>query len=191
MQAVAKLKNLPISPRKVRLVADLLRGVSVNQGLAILKHTSKKCAIHLEKLLLSAISNWEQRHGYDNDLEEIGLAVKEIWVDNAGMLKRIKAAPQGRAHRIRKRSSHITLIVGARKSLEQYAEAPESAEVAVATDMPKVDTVAPSELPTLETSETISPATEGIPEGNETMGQGDTKESTHTNTNTQNNGTKS
>ncbi|HAN49640.1 MAG TPA: 50S ribosomal protein L22 [Amoebophilaceae bacterium] len=110
MQAVAKLKNLPISPRKVRLVADLIRGASATQGLAILKHTPKKCAIHLEKLLLSAVSNWE--HKNENVvLEEAGLCIKEVWVDGAGMLKRLRPAPQGRAHRIRKRSSHITLIV--------------------------------------------------------------------------------
>lgn len=110
MQAVAKLKNLPISPRKVRLVADLIRGASAVEGLAILKHTSKKCAIHLEKLLLSAVSNWEHKNA-DFVLEEVGLCIKEIWVDGAGMLKRLRPAPQGRAHRIRKRSSHITLVV--------------------------------------------------------------------------------
>jgi len=110
MQAVAKLKNLPISPRKVRLVADLIRGASATQGLAILKHTPKKCAIHLEKLLLSAVSNWEHKNE-DVVLEEAGLCIKAVWVDGAGMLKRLRPAPQGRAHRIRKRSSHITLIV--------------------------------------------------------------------------------
>jgi large subunit ribosomal protein L22 len=110
MQAVAKLKNLSISPRKIRLVADLIRGGSATQGLAILKHTPKKCAIHLEKLLLSAVSNWEHKNE-DVALEEANLHVKEIWVDGAGMLKRLRPAPQGRAHRIRKRSCHITLIV--------------------------------------------------------------------------------
>ena len=110
MEAVAKLKNLPISPRKARLVADLIRGTSATQGLAILKHVSKKCAIHLEKLLLSAVANWE----YKNEgivLEEAGLHIKEVWVDSAGMLKRLRPASQGRAHRIRRRASHITLIV--------------------------------------------------------------------------------
>lgn len=110
MEAVAKLKNLPIAPRKVRLVADLIRGASATQGLAILKHTSKKCAIHLEKLLLSAVANWEHKNE-GVALEEAGLQVKEVWVDSAGMLKRLRPAPQGRAHRIRKRASHITLIL--------------------------------------------------------------------------------
>ena len=110
MQAVAKLKNLPIAPRKVRLVADLIRGASATKGLAILKHTPKKCAIHLEKLLLSAVSNWEHKNE-GTTLEEADLAIKAIWVDSAGMLKRLRPAPQGRAHRIRKRASHITLIV--------------------------------------------------------------------------------
>jgi large subunit ribosomal protein L22 len=114
MQAVAKLKNLPISPRKVRLVADLIRGASATQGLAILKHTSKKCAIHLEKLLLAAVSSWEHKNE-DIVLEEAGLCIKAVWVDGAGMLKRLRPAPQGRAHRIRKRSSHITLIVDGTK----------------------------------------------------------------------------
>jgi len=110
MQAVARLRNLPISPRKVRLLADLIRGVSATQGLAILKHTSKKCAIHLEKLLLSAVSSWEHKNE-GIALEEAGLCISAIWVDSAGMLKRLRPAPQGRAHRIRKRASHVTMIV--------------------------------------------------------------------------------
>lgn len=94
MQAVAKLKILPISPHKVRLVADLIRGASATQGLAILKHTSKKCSIHLEKLLLSAVSNWEHKNE-SVALEEAGLCIKELWVDGAGMLKRLRPSPQG------------------------------------------------------------------------------------------------
>ncbi len=118
MQAVAKLKNLPISPRKVRLVADLIRGASAIQGLAILKHVSKKCSIHLEKLLLSAVSNWEHKNE-SVPLEEAALCIKEVWVDSAGMLKRLRPAPQGRAHRIRKRASHITLIVDSTNRIAQ------------------------------------------------------------------------
>ena len=110
MQAVARLKNLSVSPRKVRLLADLIRGANATQGLAVLKHTSKKCAIHLEKLLLSAVSNWEHKNE-GVTLEEAELRISAIWVDSAGMLKRLRPAPQGRAHRIRKRASHITLIV--------------------------------------------------------------------------------
>lgn len=118
MEAVAKLKNISISPRKLRLVADLIRGASATQGLAILKHTPKKCAIHLEKLLLSAVSNWEHKNE-GHSLEDAGLQISQIWVDSAGMLKRLRPAPQGRAHKIRKRSSHITLIVdGANKSVQ-------------------------------------------------------------------------
>jgi|LakMenEpi03Aug12_release.lakeMendotaPanAssembly.Ray.scaffolds.fasta_scaffold286472_3 large subunit ribosomal protein L22 len=118
MQAVAKLKNLPISPRKVRLVADLIRGASAIQGLAILKHASKKCAVYLEKLLLSAVSNWEHKNE-SISLEEAALCIKEVWVDSAGMLKRLRPAPQGRAHKIRKRASHITLIVDSTNRIAQ------------------------------------------------------------------------
>jgi large subunit ribosomal protein L22 len=128
MQAVAKLKNLPISPRKVRLMADLIRGASATQGLAILKHAPKKCSIHLEKLLLSAVSNWEHKNS-GVALEEADLRIKEVWVDGAGMLKRLRPAPQGRAHRIRKRSSHITLIVDGTKRAEQPASMDKAALV--------------------------------------------------------------
>ena len=110
MQAVAKLKNLPVAPRKVRLVADLIRGMGATKTLAILKHVPKKCAIHLEKLLLSAVSNWEHKNA-GVALETVDLCIKAIWVDSAGMLKRLRPAPQGRAHRIRKRSNHVTLVV--------------------------------------------------------------------------------
>ena len=134
MQAIAKLKNLPISPRKVRLVANLVRGVSATKGLAILKHTPKKCAIHLEKLLLSAISNWEQTNK-DTDLENADLTIKAIWVDSAGMLKRLRPAPQGRAHRIRKRASHITLIVDAKQSLA-YDDTDSTEVIETATTTP-------------------------------------------------------
>ena len=124
MQAVAKLKNLPISPRKVRLMADLIRRASATQGLAILKHAPKKCSIHLEKLLLSAVSNWEHKNE-GVALEEAGLCIKEVWVDSAGMLKRLRPAPQGRAHRIRKRASHITLIVDGTKRVDQLSSVAE------------------------------------------------------------------
>ena len=128
MQAVAKLKNLSISPRKVRLVADLIRGAGATQGLAILKHTPKKCAVHLEKLLLSAVSNWERKNE-NITLEEAGLCIKAVWVDGAGMLKRLKPAPQGRAHRIRKRSSHVTLIVDSTKKVTRLSSGAEEMPV--------------------------------------------------------------
>ncbi|MDA0882758.1 MAG: 50S ribosomal protein L22 [Bacteroidetes bacterium] len=108
--AFAKLNNCPISPRKMRLVADLVRGVEVNKALNILKHNAKDGAPRLEKLLLSAINNWEQKNE-DKSIDEAELFVKSVMVCDGGMIKRIQAAPQGRAHRIRKRSNHVTIIV--------------------------------------------------------------------------------
>lgn len=108
--AIAKLNDCPISPRKMRLVADLIRGVDVNKALNILQHNPKEGASRLEKLLRSAIANWEQKNE-DKSIEEEALIVKSIEVSPAGMLKRIQAAPQGRAHRIRKRSNHVTIVV--------------------------------------------------------------------------------
>ena len=108
--AIAKLNNSPIAPRKMRLVADLVRGVEVNKALNILQHNAKEASNSLEKLLRSAIANWEQKNE-DKNIEEETLYVKEIQVGSAGMLKRIQPAPQGRAHRIRKRSNHVTIVV--------------------------------------------------------------------------------
>ena len=109
-QAFAKLNNCPTSPRKMRLVADLVRGEDVYKALNILKFSPKHASRNLEKLLLSAINNWEQKNDGE-DATEASLVVKSIHVDSARMLKRIQAAPQGRAHRIRKRSNHATLII--------------------------------------------------------------------------------
>ena len=108
----AKLNNCPTSPRKMRLVADQVRGESINQALAILKFSPKEASRKLEKLLLSAISNWQAKNE-EKDLEKSDLFVKEIKVDSGKMLKRLRPAPQGRAHRIRKRSNHVTLVLGA------------------------------------------------------------------------------
>lgn len=108
--SVAKLKNVPTSPRKMRLVADLIRGERVNKALNILKYEPKIGAGKLEKLLLSAISSWEAKHT-DMKLEEADLYVKDIFVDGGRILKRLRPAPQGRAHRVRKRSNHVTLVV--------------------------------------------------------------------------------
>ena len=108
---VAKLNGCPTSPRKMRLVADLIRGVEVEKALSILKFNPKEATINLEKLLLSAIANWQAKNEEGN-IEEAGLFVKEIYVDSATMLKRLRPAPQGRAHRIRKRSNHVTLVLG-------------------------------------------------------------------------------
>ena len=117
MEAVAKLKKNFIAPRKMRLMADVIRGMQVNQALAILKTEPKKCAIHIEKLLLSAIANWQARNP-SIALEGAQLYVKTIYVDGASMLKRVRPAPQGRAHRIRKRSNHVTLVVGAKNNTQ-------------------------------------------------------------------------
>lgn len=111
----AKLVNVPTSPRKMRLVADMIRGVRVNQALSILKYEPKVGAEKLEKLLLSAISNWSAKNT-DLKLEEADLFIKDIFVDGGRQLKRLRPAPQGRAHRIRKRSNHVTLVVDSMKN---------------------------------------------------------------------------
>ena len=108
--AFAKLNNSPIAPRKMRLVADLIRGQEVNKALNILQHNAKDAALSLEILLRSALSNWEQKNE-DKSMEEENLVVSSIQVDSGRMLKRIQPAPQGRAHRIRKRSNHVTIVV--------------------------------------------------------------------------------
>jgi large subunit ribosomal protein L22 len=110
MEAQAILKNVPTSPRKMRLVADLIRGERVNKALTVLKFEANQGAPRLEKLLLSAVANW-QLLNEDVKLEEADLFIKEIFVDSGRMLKRIRTAPQGRAHRIRKRSNHVTLVI--------------------------------------------------------------------------------
>jgi large subunit ribosomal protein L22 len=114
---VAKLKNVPTSPRKMRLVADLIRGERVNKALNILKYEPKVGSFKLEKLLLSAVANWENKN-QDVKLEEADLYVKDIWVDGGRILKRLRPAPQGRAHRIRKRSNHVTLVLDSLKKNE-------------------------------------------------------------------------
>ena len=108
--AFAKLNKSPIAPRKMRLVADLIRGVEVNKALNILQHNAKDASTSLAKLLRSAIANWEAKNEGQN-IEEETLFVKSIEVSGGAMLKRIQPAPQGRAHRIRKRSNHVTIVV--------------------------------------------------------------------------------
>tara|TARA_B100000963_G_scaffold283454_1_gene252162 strand:+ start:65 stop:469 length:405 start_codon:yes stop_codon:yes gene_type:complete len=115
--AFAKLNNCPTSPRKMRLVADLVRGVEVNKALQILKFNTKEASARLEKLLLSAVANWQIKNE-DARMEDSGLFVKEIQVDSARVLKRLRPAPQGRAHRIRKRSNHVTIVVGSKSEKE-------------------------------------------------------------------------
>ena len=115
--AFAKLNNCPTSPRKMRLVADLVRGVELNKALQILKFNTKEASARLEKLLLSAVANWQLKNE-DARMEDSGLFVKEIQVDSARVLKRLRPAPQGRAHRIRKRSNHVTIVVGSKSEKE-------------------------------------------------------------------------
>lgn len=106
---IARLNNCPTSPRKMRLIADLIRGMEVNKAAAVLQYSKKEASIRLEKLLRSAVANYEQKSG--ESIENATLFVKEIKVDGARMMKRIQPAPQGRAHRIRKRSNHVTLVL--------------------------------------------------------------------------------
>lgn len=110
----AVLRNVPTSPRKMRLVTDLIRGQEVNRALDILKFSKQEASRRLEKLLLSAIANWQAKNEGVR-LEESNLYVKEVQVDGGRILRRIQPAPQGRAYRIRKRSNHVTLVLGSRK----------------------------------------------------------------------------
>lgn len=110
MEAVAKLNNVPTSPRKMRLVAGLIRGKSVSKALGILKFEPNSGAAKLEKLLLSALANWQQKNE-DARIEDANLFIKEIFVNEGKMLKRLRPAPQGRGYRIRKRSNHVTLVI--------------------------------------------------------------------------------
>lgn len=115
-QYFARLNNCPTSPRKMRLVADLVRGMDVMTALSTLEHSPREAAARIHKLLRSAIANWQAKNEGVR-IEESQLYIKEIHVDSARMLKRIRTAPQGRAHRIRKRSNHVTLYLGSKKEL--------------------------------------------------------------------------
>ena len=108
MEAVAKLNNYPTSPRKMRLLVDLIRGMEVEKALAVLEHNPKHPAVPLRKLVLSAINNWKQKN---ESGDESTLVVKTIMVDAARVIKRMRPAPQGRGYRVRKRSNHVTVIV--------------------------------------------------------------------------------
>jgi len=116
--STAKLLNCPTSPRKMRLVVDLIRGEKVENALYILKHSSKEAAIRVEKLLLSAIKNWESKNE-GQSVEASQLVVKEVSVGGGRQLKRLRPAPQGRGYRIRKRSNHVTLIVDSVNNIQQ------------------------------------------------------------------------
>ena len=112
--AFAKLNNCPTSPRKMRLVADLIRGLDADRALAELKLNPKEASRRMEKLLLSALANWETKNE-GKRMDENNLYISEVKVDGGRMLKRVQPAPQGRAHRIRKRSNHVTLVVDSRQ----------------------------------------------------------------------------
>ena len=136
MEAVAKLRNVPTSPRKMRLVAGLVRGKSVTRALGLLKFEANSGAEKIEKLLLSALANWQQKNE-DERIEDANLYIKEIFVDEGRQLKRLRPAPQGRGHRIRKRSNHVTLIIdskveaiGSRQGLKDAAAKVETAPAA-------------------------------------------------------------
>lgn len=109
--AFGKLNNCPTSPRKMRLVADLVRGQKVDRALNILRFSTKEASRKLEKLVLSVVANWQAKNP-EASIEDAGLYIKEIRVDGGMMLKRLRPAPQGRAHRIRKRSNHVTVVLG-------------------------------------------------------------------------------
>ncbi len=111
MEAVAKLKNCPMSARKMRMVADLIRGKEVSEALNVLRFNTKEGSRWLEKLLLSAVANWEYTNQESASADEHGLFIKTAMVDEGTMLKRFRPAPHGRAHRIRKRTNHVTLVV--------------------------------------------------------------------------------
>jgi large subunit ribosomal protein L22 len=118
MEAVAKLKNCPMSARKMRLVVDNIRGKNVVDALGILRYTNKEAAVWLEKLLLSAVNNWEQKSGMDGASDDYDLVVKTAFVDPGTIIYRFLPAPQGRAYRVRKRRNHVTLVVANRVALQ-------------------------------------------------------------------------
>lgn len=120
-KSFAILRNCPSSPRKMRLVVDLVRGVEVDKALDILKYSPKAASRDIEKLLLSAVSNWQAKNE-NLRMEDANLYVKEVCVDSGRVLKRIKPAPQGRAYRVRKRSNHVTLVVDSKIEKEVVNE---------------------------------------------------------------------
>ena len=120
MESTAKLRNIPTSPQKMRLIADMVRGRRVNDALNLLRYDSKSGSKKIEQLLLSAIANWEQSNEGER-LEDVNLFIKTIFVDEGRMLKRLRPAPQGRGHRIRKRSNHITIVLDSKDTIVSVA----------------------------------------------------------------------
>ena len=133
MEAKAKLSNVPTSPRKMRLVADLVRGQKVTRALGLLRFEANSGAERIEKLLLSALANWQQ-HNEDERIEDANLYIKEIFVDEGRQLKRLRPAPQGRGHRIRKRSNHVTLILDSKAERIGSKTALEAVDAVTTTD---------------------------------------------------------
>jgi len=127
MEAVARLRNYPTSPRKMRLLADLIRGKEVGEALNILKFSTKHPSVPLEKLLLSAVANWRVKNE-GQDVDSANLIVKTIFVDGGRTLKRMNPAPQGRAYRLRKRSNHVTLFVDSKPAKAPVAKAEKTTE---------------------------------------------------------------
>ena len=121
----AVLRNCPTSPRKMRLVTDMIKGIEVNKALDMLKFNSKDASEKVEKLLLSAIANWQAKNEGAR-IEESNLVVKEAYVDQSKTLKRIQPAPQGRAHQIKKRSNHVTLVIGSQNAVEEEVQVEET-----------------------------------------------------------------
>lgn len=136
MEAVAKLNNYPTSPRKMRLLADLIRGLEVEKALGILQFNPKHPAVPMYKLLKSAINNWEQKNS-DEKVENAGLIVKTIMVDNGRVIKRMRPAPQGRGYRVRKRSNHVTIVVDSNNQTQVVTKAVAKAEVVPEKDIVK------------------------------------------------------
>ncbi len=171
MEAVAKLNNYPTSPRKMRLLADLIRGLEVEKALGILQFNPKHPAVPMYKLLKSAINNWEQKNA-DEKVEDAGLIVKTIMVDCGRVIKRMRPAPQGRGYRIRKRSNHVTIIVdsihsngnGIAKKKAEKVEAAPVAETVVAekpaTAKPKKAAPKKAAAPKAEPKAKAKPAAE-------------------------------
>ena len=133
MEAVAKLRNYPTSPRKMRLLADLIRGMQVEKALAVLEHNPKHPAVPMRKLVMSAISNWKLKNEGEDESQ---LIVKTIMVDGARTIKRLRPAPQGRGYRVRKRSNHVTVVVDVKGAKATKASVKEEVVAAEETAAP-------------------------------------------------------
>ena len=167
MEAVAKLNNYPTSPRKMRLLADLIRGLEVEKALGILQFNPKHPAVPMYKLLKSAINNWEQKNS-DEKVEDAGLIVKTIMVDCGRVIKRMRPAPQGRGYRVRKRSNHVTLVVDSNnhKSIPSIKKVVAKAEILPAEEIEvantseiKIKKPAAKKVPVKKETEKKTPAT--------------------------------